>query len=196
MGPDGRLGTRPHQTVDMGVGERFETNPAINQNDRIQGGNGIHRSTLSSSATGPQACAAPTARLRSTKCRLWLNLPKPNPMCGRYTLITPEKILAERFVLDRTLSWSPRYNLGPTQEGLVVRRESTAPERTATRLRWGLIPHWTHRDSQPSILINARSETAANKPAFRDPFRHRRCLVLADGFIERGIVFLSNEVVP
>ncbi|MEZ5278758.1 MAG: SOS response-associated peptidase [Opitutaceae bacterium] len=105
-------------------------------------------------------------------------------MCGRYTLITPEKILAERFVLDQVPSWSPRYNLGPTQEGLIVRRESTASGRTATRLRWGLIPHWTHRGSQPSILINARSETAADKPAFRDPFRHRRCLVLADGFIE------------
>ena len=105
-------------------------------------------------------------------------------MCGRYTLITPEKVLAERFVLDHVPPWSPRYNLGPAQEGLIVRRNSTLPARSACLLRWGLVPHWAHPGAQLPALINARSETAADKPAFRDPFLHRRCLVLADGFIE------------
>ena len=105
-------------------------------------------------------------------------------MCGRYTLITPEKVLAERFSLDAVPTWSPRYNLAPSQDGLIVRRTTTAPERSADRLRWGLIPHWAHEGVRLPTMINARSETAAEKPAFRDPFKHRRCLVLADGFIE------------
>jgi putative SOS response-associated peptidase YedK len=105
-------------------------------------------------------------------------------MCGRYTLITPEKVLAERFAIDAMPPWRPRHNLGPTQEGLVVRIEKEGSGRTATRLRWGLIPHWAHEGARLPTLINARSETAAGKPAFRDSFRQRRCLVLADGFIE------------
>jgi len=105
-------------------------------------------------------------------------------MCGRYTLITPEKVLAERFSIHAMPPWSPRYNLAPSQDGLVVRRTTTGEERSAARLRWGLVPHWAHQGSQLPAMINARGETAAAKPAFRNPFRHRRCLVLADGFIE------------
>ena len=105
-------------------------------------------------------------------------------MCGRYTLITPEKVLAERFSVHVMPPWSPRYNLAPSQDGLVVRRTTTGVERSGARLRWGLVPHWAHQGSHLPAMINARGETAAEKPAFRSPFRHRRCLVLADGFIE------------
>jgi putative SOS response-associated peptidase YedK len=105
-------------------------------------------------------------------------------MCGRYTLITPEKVLAERFSVEAVPPWSPRHNLAPAQDGVIVRRTTTTPERSAARLRWGLIPHWAHEGIRLPTIINARSETAAEKPAFRDPFKHRRCLVLADGFIE------------
>ncbi len=105
-------------------------------------------------------------------------------MCGRYTLITPERILAERFSVQTIPPWSPRYNLGPAQEGLIVRCDADGGQRTAARLRWGLIPHWAHDATRLPAMINARSETAAEKPAFRDSFRRRRCLVLTDGFVE------------
>jgi len=105
-------------------------------------------------------------------------------MCGRYTLTTSPEVLAERFCIDAMPSWNPRYNLAPSQDGLIIRRLTNGAKRTATRLRWGLVPHWAHGGGALSSLINARSETAAEKPAFRDSFRYRRCLVPADGFIE------------
>lgn len=105
-------------------------------------------------------------------------------MCGRYTLITPEKVLADQFSVQALPPWTPRYNLGPSQDGLIIRAVADGSRREASALRWGLVPHWAHENSRLPIMINARGETAAEKPAFRDPFRRRRCLVLADGFIE------------
>jgi putative SOS response-associated peptidase YedK len=105
-------------------------------------------------------------------------------MCGRYTLKTHRKKIQERFAVDELPDLAPRYNLGPTQDGLVVRTGDAPARRTAAMLRWGLIPAWTKDKSSLPLLINARAETVASKGAFRDSFKRRRCLVVADGFYE------------
>jgi len=105
-------------------------------------------------------------------------------MCGRYVLTAPGEALAELFGLDAAPALAPRYNIAPTQDVLVVRRAADGGRELAA-VRWGLIPHWA-RDARTGArpLINARSETAHQKPAFRDAFRRRRCLVPASGFYE------------
>lgn len=105
-------------------------------------------------------------------------------MCGRYTLKTDRSKIAQRFGVEDVPPLAARYNLGPTQDGLVVRPGDAPGTRTAALLRWGLIPAWTKNRGSTPLLINARSETAARSPAFREPFKHRRCLVVADGFFE------------
>jgi putative SOS response-associated peptidase YedK len=79
--------------------------------------------------------------------------------------------------------WSPRYNIAPTQSVPVIRQHPKEPVRQIASLRWGLVPNWA-KDSIAMGTINAKSETAATKPAFRDPMRLRRCLIPADGFYE------------
>jgi putative SOS response-associated peptidase YedK len=107
-------------------------------------------------------------------------------MCGRFTNTTtnPEK-LQESFDLKeiRTEQLHPRYNIAPTQSISTIVANAEG-ERFLGHMRWGLIPAW-HKD--PTKLgghINARSETAADKPTFRSAFKKRRCLVVADGFYE------------
>jgi putative SOS response-associated peptidase YedK len=80
--------------------------------------------------------------------------------------------------------WNPRYNIAPTQPVPVIRQHQNEPRRELSLLRWGLIPSWAKDASVGAQMINARSETAATKPAFRDPLANRRCLVPADGFYE------------
>jgi len=92
--------------------------------------------------------------------------------------------IAEIFQLPELPPLEPRYNIAPTQETLVVRRLPESTSREAARLRWGLIPSWAKDSAIGSRLINARSESAAEKPAFRRAFRQRRCLVPTDGFYE------------
>jgi putative SOS response-associated peptidase YedK len=78
----------------------------------------------------------------------------------------------------------PRYNIAPTQPVAAVRASSGANSREMALLRWGLIPFWAKNINMGARMINARSETVADKPAFRAAFRRRRCLVVADGFYE------------
>lgn len=80
--------------------------------------------------------------------------------------------------------WSPRYNIAPTQPIPVIRQHPKERVRQLSVMKWGLIPHWAKDTSIATSTINAKSETAANKPAFRDPLRFRRCLIPADGFYE------------
>jgi len=80
--------------------------------------------------------------------------------------------------------WSPRYNIAPTQPVPVIRQDSKEPVRELSLMRWGLIPHWSKDGSGAVGMINARSETAVTKPAFRDALKSRRCLIPADGFYE------------
>ena len=102
-------------------------------------------------------------------------------MCGRYTLVTPAKKLAEEFSLDASsVDLPPNYNIAPTQGVAAVLSEGG--ERRLEILRWGLIPPWADDPQIGSRMINARAETAPEKPSFRRAFRERRCLIPADGF--------------
>jgi putative SOS response-associated peptidase YedK len=104
-------------------------------------------------------------------------------MCGRYTLTTPVERLAEEFGFDASsVELPPNYNVAPTQQVAAVLEEGG--ERHLELLRWGLIPSWADDPSIGSRMINARSETAPEKPSFRRAFRERRCLIPADGFYE------------
>jgi putative SOS response-associated peptidase YedK len=80
--------------------------------------------------------------------------------------------------------WSPRYNIAPTQPVPVIRQHPKEPIRQISTMRWGLVPYWAKDPSNTTGTINAKSETAATKPAFRDPLKFRRCLIPADGFYE------------
>jgi putative SOS response-associated peptidase YedK len=104
-------------------------------------------------------------------------------MCGRYVLASPGAVIAEHFRLSEVPAYPPRYNIAPTMDALVV-RETPAGEREAVMLRWGLVPAWAKDPAIGSRMFNARAEGVADKPAFRAPFRRRRCLVPADGFYE------------
>ena len=104
-------------------------------------------------------------------------------MCGRYAYFPRE-------FSDRRLTWNvdevfdlkPRYNIAPTQEAPVI--VQAAGKRTLELFRWGLIPWWAKDPAIGNRMINARAETLAEKPAFKDLLGKRRCLVLADGFYE------------
>lgn len=103
-------------------------------------------------------------------------------MCGRYTLtLTPEE-MKRLFRYPETPNFPPRYNIAPTQPIAIV--AATHGERHFRLVRWGLIPSWVKDPSSFTLLINARSETAAEKPAFRAGMRHRRVLIPASGFYE------------
>jgi putative SOS response-associated peptidase YedK len=124
---------------------------------------------------------AARGRSRSKSCN-----PSPSgliAMCGRFTLKTPTNVLIEEFGLDALPPLEPRYNIAPTQPVLAVRR---APDggREGALLRWGLVPFWADDLAIGNRMINARAETVAVKPAYRNAFRLRRCLIVADGFYE------------
>ncbi|MDE0377613.1 MAG: SOS response-associated peptidase [Rhodospirillales bacterium] len=112
-------------------------------------------------------------------------------MCGRFTQRMTWRELHERMDLIGTpLNLRPRYNVAPGQDVAVVRAadpgsgSGAGPGRGLAMLRWGLIPAWAKDPAIAWKLINARSETAAEKPSFRSAFRQRRCLIPADGFYE------------
>ena len=105
-------------------------------------------------------------------------------MCGRYRLSRRKQIIEEYF--DSTsgeVEWSPRYNIAPTQPVPVIRQNPKDSIRELSLVRWGLIPSRA-KESSTAKMINARSETAATNPAFRDALKFRRCLIPADGFYE------------
>ena len=106
-------------------------------------------------------------------------------MCGRYTLKTPNPRLQELFGLQDLPHLVPRFNIAPTQSVFAIRAaDSAAALREAVMLRWGLIPFWAKDMSIGNTMINARAETVAEKPSFRQAFLKRRCLIPADGFFE------------
>jgi putative SOS response-associated peptidase YedK len=106
-------------------------------------------------------------------------------MCGRYGLLQRKQIIEGHFdTISAGEDWSPRYNIAPTQPVPVVRQNPREPIRGLSLVRWGLIPSWAKDSSIAAQMINARSETASAKPAFRDALKSRRCLIPADGFYE------------
>jgi putative SOS response-associated peptidase YedK len=106
-------------------------------------------------------------------------------MCGRYRLSRRKQILEEHFAaVSDDADWSPRYNIAPTQFVPVIRQNPRTANRELSLVRWGLVPSRAKDSSKSAGIINARSETAAIKPAFSDALKFRRCLIPADGFYE------------
>ena len=105
-------------------------------------------------------------------------------MCGRYSLGVPTEVLAKAFALASTPQVPLRYNIAPTQDAAVIRVSSKDGQRKLHLLKWGLIPSWADDPKIGSRLINARAESAPDKPAFRSAFKRRRCLIPADAFYE------------
>jgi putative SOS response-associated peptidase YedK len=107
-------------------------------------------------------------------------------MCGRYSLTRREAELVERFGIEQLLLESdglrPRYNVAPTQLVPVILDQGG--QRTLAEMKWGLIPFWTKDPKKTKPIINARSETIAEKPFFKTAANKRRCLIPADGFFE------------
>lgn len=105
-------------------------------------------------------------------------------MCGRFEIHRAIEIIARAFGVspeDVIVEYKPNYNVAPTNEVPVVVMEG---KRKLISCRWGLIPSWSKEEKIGFKTINARAETVAEKPAFRDAFRKHRCLVVADGFYE------------
>jgi putative SOS response-associated peptidase YedK len=103
-------------------------------------------------------------------------------MCGRYTLTSAPEALRALFLYEERPNFPPRYNVAPTQPIPIVRLVDG--KRQFALVRWGLLPSWVKDPKAFTLLINARGESAAEKPAFRAAMKRRRCLIPADGFYE------------
>jgi putative SOS response-associated peptidase YedK len=109
-------------------------------------------------------------------------------MCGRYTLSAGHEALAREFLAEfaeeMKASWNSRYNISPGTGIVAIQEDRDKGGRKADVFHWGLVPSWAKDPDIGYKLINARAETIAQKPSFRDAFRYRRCLVPASGFYE------------
>jgi putative SOS response-associated peptidase YedK len=105
-------------------------------------------------------------------------------VCGRFTLSTPPTEIADHFGLDAVPDLEARFNVAPGQRIATVSDSRDGGRRVLSPRRWGLVPSWAKDAKIGNRLINARAETAAEKPSFRTALRRRRCLVPADGFYE------------
>ena len=103
-------------------------------------------------------------------------------MCGRYAAVLPADAMAELYGLLNAIDMPPRYNIQPTQPIPVIWQEQG--RRTVQLVRWGFVPGWVKDPREFSLLINARAETMAEKPSFRDAVKHGRCVVPALGYYE------------
>jgi putative SOS response-associated peptidase YedK len=104
-------------------------------------------------------------------------------MCGRFVQYSHPDVYASTFDLDSLCAAEPRYNVAPTQPVLAIRRGDNG-KRELVLLRWGLVPAWSKGPDNRYSMINARAESVSSKPAYRNAFRHRRCLIPAEGFYE------------
>ena len=105
-------------------------------------------------------------------------------MCGRFRLGKGREALKKFFAAEIDGDWDPRYNVAPGQNVAAVRQDPAQPVRRLSLMRWGLIPFWAKEAAIGYKMINARSETVAEKPAYREALKSRRCLIAADGFYE------------
>lgn len=104
-------------------------------------------------------------------------------MCGRFAFYSPSEATAALFGVSTSIAVEPRFNIAPSQYIAGIRDTEDAG-RELSMFRWGLVPFWAKDPSIGNRMINARAETVAEKPSFRAAYRHRRCLLLADGFYE------------
>jgi len=106
-------------------------------------------------------------------------------VCGRFAYFVPREQLTQHYGLVSAAPQPERYNITPSQDILAIREAQTG-EREAAALKWGLVPHWAKDPTIGNRMINARGETVAEKPAFRQAFKRRRCIIPASGFYEWG----------
>ena len=137
---------------------------------------------------GPSAVPPPDFDARKSSFdRAWTEsriASNASMMCARYGLTrSPGKLAARLGARPRFADpFEPRYNIAPTQPVLAI---TNAPERPVVALRWGLVPYWAESASAMKLTtFNARIETFATAPSYRDSTRSRRCVILADGFYE------------
>ncbi len=107
-------------------------------------------------------------------------------MCGRYSLHANPEVVALLFGLSQVPAYQPRYNIAPASQILIVRdnEAAAAVAMHATHVRWGLVPRWAKDPSIGAKMNNARAETVAEKPSFREAYRKRRCLIPVSGYYE------------
>jgi putative SOS response-associated peptidase YedK len=103
-------------------------------------------------------------------------------MCGRYASTLPPEMMVELFRLLKGVEVVPRYNIAPTQPIVAIWEQEG--RREAHFARWGLVPGWVKDPREFPLLVNARVETMAEKPAFRDALKHGRCIIPASGYYE------------
>jgi len=106
-------------------------------------------------------------------------------VCGRFAYFVPTEQLVCEYQLRSAPEFAAHYNVAPSQSVVAI-RQSPEGDRQASLLRWGLVPHWAKDPSIGSRMINARAETLAQKPAFRQAFKRRRCIIPVSGFYEWG----------
>jgi len=104
-------------------------------------------------------------------------------MCGRYVIAFGPETLVRGFSATRVVPFPPRWNVAPQSQVPVI-RETREGERVAELMRWGLVPHWAEDERIGHRLNNARAESMADKPSFRQAVRRRRCIIPASGFYE------------
>ncbi len=105
-------------------------------------------------------------------------------MCGRFALATEKKILEMLYDLELRVEFKPRYNIAPSQEILALRQSPGNGPRELVYLKWGFVPFWSDDPAIGNRMINARAETAPEKPSFRSAFKKRRLLIPVSGFYE------------
>ena len=104
-------------------------------------------------------------------------------MCGRFAFFSPAEAVTATFGFEVNFQHEPRYNIAPAQHISLLRRDDTG-QTIVDQCRWGLVPFWAKDPAIGNRMINARAETIAEKPSYRQSFSRRRCLILADGFYE------------
>lgn len=106
-------------------------------------------------------------------------------MCGRYTLLADELKILQRFKVDKPIAnYRPSYNIAPGERVLAIIYDEKKDEKRAGYLKWGLVPPWAKDKKIGYKMINARSETAHEKPSFKRAMAKQRCLIIADSFYE------------
>jgi putative SOS response-associated peptidase YedK len=147
---------------------------------------GAKRKPLTEEADGAGAGFSQEGQLRELCLGVLDEISENEFVCNRYRLTHSKQYLSERFqALDESGPEDhPRYNIAPTQQVLVVRKEKGEKVRHLTTMRWGLIPSWAKDMSIGNKTLNARSETVTTTPAFRESIVKKRCLIPADGFYE------------
>lgn len=115
-------------------------------------------------------------------------------MCGRFVLYSSDSEIAQHFSLAVPIAaqhLAPRYNIAPSQDIPVITEDDRG--RCLFLAQWGLVPSWSKEPKLPYSTINAKAETVAAKPAFRSAFKHRRCLIPANGFYEWRIMAQGKQ---